>query len=196
MAEFEGLTPREATTGLFHTPCLVFGNGVEIETSVYAKTTQESEHLAKDGRTIRVLPIRLGDNLQGTDVVKIHFIPKTSLAERANDPLLVSEDEKPQIAMDCLTGFIALAHALRDRGVEIKDHRKEDDFYLFADTNFDFAEFLRKNCGFRGTDNGDWVWIRKNEFASDGNITKMTEALSVVKQKISPDINSYPIVEK
>ena len=94
MSEFSELTPKESVTGLLKDPFMVFGNGVEIEITVYAKTTQESVHTTKDWRQIFVLPQRTDKNFSGTDVVKIHFLPKTSIAERANDPAFVPEGEK------------------------------------------------------------------------------------------------------
>jgi hypothetical protein len=186
MVEFEALSPREATTGLTHTPCLVFGNGVEIETVVFARTTKESEHRARDGRLVKVLPIRIGEDLEGTDVVNVHFIPKTSQVERANDPLLVLEEERPGIMLDCLRGFIALAGALKNDQVLINGHKQGEDFYLFADTNLEFAGFLERNCGFRGAEDNEWVWIRKSEFVAEENVERMKQAHEAIKTKIPP----------
>lgn len=168
----ENQIPRESQTGLRDTPCLVFGNGVEIETVVYAKTTQENSKESKDGRTILLLPKRIGQNVEGQSIVKVHFLPKTDQHDRANDPSLVLEEEKKKVALDALEGFLLLAEALKNGKVEIRGNTSED-FYLYADTNPQFAAFLRGRCGFRGTVGGSEVWIKKSEFISPQNIEQM-----------------------
>jgi hypothetical protein len=183
MHEINYFPAREAVTGMRKTPCLIFGNGVEIETVVYAKTNQESKHLDRDWKTIFVLPQKIGTHVTGTDIVKVHFLPKTSLAERADEPELVSEGEVRQIQRDAMPGFLSLAQALKKNEVQIQG-KDGDDFYLFADTNERFAAFLRQRCGFRGTLGGTQAWIKKSEFVSDENINKMIETRKLIESKM------------
>lgn len=184
MPEINYFSPKESTTGLIPKPCLVFGNGIEIETVVYAKTTQETSRVAKDGQTIMVLPQRVGPNATGTDIVKVHFVPKTSLAERAHDPEEVAATERGQIKIDAMLGFLSLAQSLAHNQIHIAEHG-EDDFYLFADTNPGFAAFLRNRCGFRGTIGGTEVWIKKSEFISDENLNRMIASLRLFEGAVA-----------
>jgi len=103
-----------------------------------------------EGVSRRQLSLQGGTNARGTDVVRVHFLPKTSLSERANDPELIPPEEKDKIRKDCIQGFLSLASGLANHSVLINNHNNGDDYYLYADTNVGMALFLINSCGFRG----------------------------------------------
>ncbi|HYD35152.1 MAG TPA: hypothetical protein VD999_03750 [Vitreimonas sp.] len=178
------VVPRESVTGFENTPCLVFGNGVEIETVVYAKSTQENVREMADGRSVLSLHQRRGSDGEGTDVVKVHFLPTTSLAERASDPEQVAESEKWHIQIDAITGFLSMANAFTKDQIIISNGSSPD-YYLFMDTNPQFAAFMRLRCGFRGTIGGTQVWIKRSEFTSEENRALMSSFLESLKERVS-----------
>ncbi len=180
------LSPRESKTGINNDPCLVFGNGVEIETRVWCKSPSETIRVDAQGKTRRILAKKMGPNATGVDVVKVHFVPSTSVAERANDPDLIPLDEKAQIKADCMHGYISLALALKKNEVTISSHEAGSDFYLFADTNARFANFLVNNCGFTGSHEASQVWVKASEFSSTENILQMTAAFIQFSKEIKP----------
>ena len=69
-----------------------------------------------------------------------------------------------------------MAAALQN-GIQIKGQAEDEDFYLYAATNPQFAEFLRRRCGFRGDPEGSEVWVKKSEFATPENIEHMEESI-------------------
>lgn len=152
------LQPMEGKTGIADDPCLVYGNGVEIETIVHYKSPVEKTIVRPDGSSRQQLSRQGGVNAQGVDIVRVHFLPKTSLSERASDPTLVPHEEKEQIKVDCIQGFMSLAHGLAKNEVVISDHQSEEDFYLLADTNPGLALFLINSCGFRGNARSGQAW--------------------------------------
>lgn len=164
----------EGVTGLRNIPCIVFGNGVEIETKVWAKTKLGViQRYSKDGRLITRLPITIGQNVEGTDIVKVHFVPETSLADRADDPALVPANERVQISLGCVNGFIKMAESLNKDEIDIEGHDPGQDFYMLADTEAQFAAFMRRRLGFKGEVGSGMVWIRASEFASEENIENL-----------------------
>jgi len=166
--------PKPDVTGFFCTPCLIFGNGVEIETVVDGINPKNSSQSDR-------LKICIGSNntwnIKGTDVVQIHFLPTTPLTSRTNDPTHILESEKNQIRIDCLIGFLSLARAITQNEVTITRHKSGDDFYLYADTNQGFALFLIQNCGFKGSARSGKVWIIASQFVAKKNIQRMMDAL-------------------
>jgi len=164
--------PKEAVTGLLDIPCLVFGNGVEIELKEAYTTRGTQSFQTKSGETVHRLP--RGKGVGNESVVKIHFLPKTDQWERAHDPALVSQEEKKKIAVDALDGFLLLADALQKDAVQIPDLSSRD-FYLLAETNPRFAAFLRQRCGFTGDPEGTDVWIKKSDFISESNVEHMRQ---------------------
>ena len=179
MADIQEYFPREATTGMHDVPCLVFGNGVEIETIVSFKTTRELSKETSDGRITRVLPLKIGKDVVGTDIVRVHFLPRTSVSSRTNDPDLVPGNQRKQVALDCIAGFLSMAEAFNRNDIKITN-QEGDDYYLLATTNSRFAAFLRQRCGFRGNAGGSDAWIRKSELSSEENIKHMRESYNLI----------------
>lgn len=179
------LQPVEGKTGMNDDPCLVYGNGVEIETVVRYKSPLEKVILESNGNTRQHLAQQGGTNARGVDIVKVHFLPKTSLAERASDPALVAQEEKEKIKVDCIQGFMSLAHGLVKNEVAISDHQPTDDFYLLADTNPGLALFLINSCGFRGNARSGQAWVRASEFSTQENIDKMLNFYKSLVEKNS-----------
>jgi hypothetical protein len=176
----EFITPIEATTGASEIPCLIFGNGVEIETVVYARTAGEVGIPNRQGRTILTLPHSYLKSNKGIDIVKVHFLPQTLQGERVCTPEEVPKDEKNKIAHDCVKGFLGMARALKSGDIDING-QQSDDYYLYANTSPRFAAFLRARCGFHGTAGEPEVWIKKSEFISEDNIKHMRKNLQMVK---------------
>lgn len=172
---------HESKTGLFDDDCVFIGNGVEIETTVWGKSPKESEITLDTGRNEFRLAKQVGPYAKGVDIVKVHFVPKTSIAERANEPELVPFEEKAKIRLDAIFGFLSLAYYLLKDEFTIKGHDSKEDFYLYADTNPGFALFLLQNCGFRGSCRSGEVWIKRSEFTSSQNIEKMLLAYKKFK---------------
>lgn len=169
------LKPREGKTqGSSEHPCYVFGNGVELENRVCMRATYEGQSsLGNNPKPILKRDLRLDQ--PGIDIVKTHFLPKTSVAERANDPDQVSTEERGKIKIDCLQGFMSLANSLAKNEIVISNHASTDDFYILADTNPGLALFLINACGFRGNARSGQAWIRASEFSTNDNIKKMLD---------------------
>jgi hypothetical protein len=144
-------------------PGLIFGNGVEIETTVWVKASE-----------IGLVPA-------DANVVKIHFLPKTSKSEQTNHPNLVPKAEKAQVKIDAITGFLELAEAIKNQKVKIANHNSEHDFFLCANTNIGLALFLKQNCGFDGEWRTGQVWILSSNFTSNSNIDSMSKKLKSIE---------------
>lgn len=167
------LKPVEGKTqGSSEHPCYIFGNGVEIENRVSSRATYEGQSTLGKNR-IPILKQDLRRNQPGVDIVKVHFLPKTSLADRASDPALVPPEEKSKITLDCIQGFMSLGHSLAKNEVVISDHQSTEDFYLLAHTNPGLALFLINSCGFRRNARSGLAWVRASEFSTEDNINKM-----------------------
>lgn len=172
------------TQGSSEHPCYVFGNGVELENRVCMRATYEGQStLGNNPKQILKRDLRLDQ--PGIDIVKVHFLPKTSIAERASDPALVPNEEKAKIKIDCLQGFMSLANSLAKNEIVISNHPSTDDFYILANTNPGLALFLINSCGFRGNARSGQAWIRASEFSTEDNINKMLDHYKKIADKNS-----------
>lgn len=167
---------KEGKTGVSGTSCLIFENGVEIELKSTMKTPGEVEVVRSNGRKEMHLPVIGASSKQNLiDLVKVHFLPKTSLADRANDPDEVAESEKSKIMLECVEGFIQMAQAFKDDLVNIESLHPQRDYFLYVDTNPQLVALLRTRCGFTAAVGGTHAWIKKSEFCSDENIQRMKQ---------------------
>jgi hypothetical protein len=163
---------------------MVFGNGVQIDTQVIEKAGPEV--ITEDPDTgVQTYSLPRGDRnlVQGMDVVQVHFVPNTARLTRVSKPENIPQEEIGQVRIDCLTGFLSLAYALKANRVQIIDHQNGADFFLFSHTNTRLAAFLRTRCGFRGTLGGIQVWVEASKFTSDENIAHMLLQLEQLKSQ-------------
>ncbi len=168
------LQPRESVTGgKSEYPCFVFGNGVEIENRVCSKVKQEGIKVNHHGITSANLVRDIRRNAEGIDIVKVHFLPETSVTERASDVSQVPPQERAKIRTDCIQGFLSLAKSLVKNELSIVGHNSATDFYLLAEGTPGLALFLINNCSFRGNARTGRAWIRASEFSTEDNMHKM-----------------------
>lgn len=144
-----------------------FGNGVEIETSVWVKASE------------------LGLEPSEYDVVKIHFLPILESGELANKPDKVPVTEKPKIKIDAMEGLIQMAKALQNASIMISDHTAGQDFYLCLNTNTSLARFMTRFAGFKGDYRYGQVWMLASQFSSPENSINMQSQLTAARKQPS-----------
>jgi hypothetical protein len=140
----------------FDLPVFEFGNGIQIEKRVWAKSEE----------------LKIGD--QNLDSVKIHFLPVINDV-RIGNPDEVPEDQRNSVRIDALNGLIQLAQNLQTLNIE--NHEPTEDFFICAATNNKFARFLVSRCGFVGDYVDGLVYITANKFCSSENISLMRTQL-------------------
>lgn len=161
-----------STQGSSEHPCHIFGNGVEIENRVCSRATHEGKStLGRGNRMILKQDLRLKE--PGVDIVKVHFIPQTSVKDRATDPFYVPPEDQQKVKADCIIGFLSMASYIKDQKLSIVGHEQNVDYYLLAATEPGLALFLITNCGFRGNARTGQAWVLASEFSASDNIDKM-----------------------
>ena len=143
--------------GGWERPHVAFGNGVQMETTIYGK--------AKD----------IGQSPPDMNVIKFHFLPVMPTGQRIDSPYLLLPNEKKRIRVEAMKGFLELADALAAKKISIPDLQTHEDFYLYAFPNLSLALFLIQNCGFHGYARDGKVWLKASEFASQENRSHMQQ---------------------
>jgi len=167
---------------------LSFGNGIIVDKNVHFEFIREDA--TELGNSLYIMP-REALQTNNINIVGLHFLPNTENHMQVSYPDLVPNNEKAQIAYDCVEGFLSLAFFLKE-GNEIILDQNNSDFYFLVSTTPRFAAFLKNRIGMRGETKGSQVWIRKSEFISDENIARMKENLQFFRELMNKPTSSPP----